>query len=379
MRYGYTPFCMTEIVFADKKKLWDTLESLDGNLVIIVSKSSVMRWEFENQIHHMDEKTRARGKSFIWIDSVAANPTPEDVAAVLHRIGGRTVDTIIAIGGGSAIDLAKAIGAFKEMAGCINQEIIIDGIRTKSYMHSSFPDIIAVPSTAGTGSEVTQWATLWDKKNKVKYSLDTPELQPKLAIIVPELTTSLPSTMTLSTGLDALCQAVEAYWSKHTSPLVQEIALRAVELIMENLRNGVDEPKNLQARQRLCMASTLAGMAFAKTKTTACHSISYPLTLFFDVPHGFAVSLTLGAVLERNLGHFPNDKRLLSSFDQHGGLNTWLESVCREVIELRLPVFGISAEDLPVIVHNAFAEGRMDNNPVALTEDDVMDILMSVM
>ena len=76
MRYGYTPFCMTEIVFADKKKLWDTLESLDGNLVVIVSKSSVMRWVFENQIYHKDEKTRARGKSFIWIHSVIANDNP---------------------------------------------------------------------------------------------------------------------------------------------------------------------------------------------------------------------------------------------------------------------------------------------------------------
>jgi len=376
---SYQAFCSTEIVFSEKEELLVRLLSVKKNMVLVMSHSAAIRWELGAFIQELTEQIEARGLSFTWISTIAANPTQEDILLALEQIGQRPVDAIVAIGGGSAIDLAKGISAFWSDASNRCVESITESIKKKTYVHNSLAEIIAVPTTAGTGSEVTQWATIWDLDKKAKYSLDTPGLQPKLAIVVPELTISVSSFMTLSTGLDAMCQAIEAYWSKHTTPLVQEIAYRSIELVMDNLRNAVDDPSNLAVREKLCRASVLAGLAFAKTRTTACHSISYPLTMLHDIPHGIAASITLDAVGKKNKGHFPSDQRLFDLFQDHGGIGSWIDETCSGVIDMRLSAFGVTASDLPRIVHNAFTGGRMDNNPFDLTRDDVMSILTDIL
>lgn len=376
---SYQAFCSTEIVFSEKEELLVRLLSVKKNMVLVMSHSAAIRWELGAFIQELTEQIEARGLSFTWISTIAANPTQEDILLALEQIGQRPVDAIVAIGGGSAIDLAKGISAFWSDASNRCVESITESIKKKTYVHNSLAEIIAVPTTAGTGSEVTQWATIWDLDKKAKYSLDTPGLQPKLAIVVPELTISVSSFMTLSTGLDAMCQAIEAYWSKHTTPLVQEIAYRSIELVMDNLRNAVDDPSNLAVRENLCRASVLAGLAFAKTRTTACHSISYPLTMLHDIPHGIAASITLDAVGKRNKGHFPSDQRLFDLFQDYGGIGPWIDETCSGVIDMRLSAFGVTAGDLPRIVDNAFTGGRMDNNPFDLTRDDVMSILTDIL
>ena len=376
---SYNMFCSTEIAFGTKKELLSLLASLNQNIVLILSKSAAVRWELDEFIRTLKCEAEAQGLGFTWLSSKVSNPTPHDVVAALEQIGSQAVEAIVAVGGGSAIDLAKAISAFIDMRNRATVESIIDSIDNGSYVSNCFTDIIAVPTTAGTGSEVTQWATIWDKDQGVKYSIDAPGLQPRLALIVPELTVCLPPAISLSTGLDAVCQAIEAYWSKHTNPLVQEIAFRAIELIVANLRAAVDQPENLKARELLCVASVLAGLAFAKTRTTACHSISYPLSMFFDVPHGFAVALTIDAVSKVNEGRYPNDKRLMAAFDGYGGIGRWIDEVCSGLVTMRLSSFGVSQCDLGRIVKHAFTTGRMDNNPVNLTRHDVHRILESVL
>jgi alcohol dehydrogenase class IV len=377
---SYQAFCSTEIVFSEKEELLVRLLSVKKNMVLVMSHSAAIRWELGAFIQELTEQIEARGLNFTWISAIAANPTQEDILLALKQIGQRPVDAIVAIGGGSAIDLAKGISAFWSDANSRCVESITESIKKKTYVHNnSLAEIIAVPTTAGTGSEVTQWATIWDMDNKAKYSIDIPGLQPKLAVIVPELTTSVSSFMTLSTGLDAMCQAIEAYWSKHTTPLVQEIAYRSIELVIDNLRNAVDDPSNLAVRENLCRASVLAGLAFAKTRTTACHSISYPLTMLHDIPHGIAASITLDAVGKRNKGHFPSDQRLFDLFQDYGGIGPWIDETCSGVIDMRLSAFGVTAGDLPRIVDNAFTGGRMDNNPFDLTRDDVMSILTDIL
>jgi alcohol dehydrogenase class IV len=185
--------------------------------------------------------------------------------------------------------------------------------------------------------------------------------------------------MTLATGLDAVCQAIEAYWSKHTTPIVQEIAYRSIEIIIHNLRHALDDPDNITTREKLCNASIMAGLAFSKTRTTACHSISYPLTMLHDVPHGLAASITLDAVSKINRGHFLNDKQLYNLFESYGSIKQWIDYVCKGYIDMRLSSFGITEEDIPNIASKAFTGGRMDNNPVELNYDDVCNILKSIL
>lgn len=376
---SYQAFCNTEIVFCCIEKLKIQLQVIKKDLVLVVSESAVKRWRLESLVETMAKQAEANALTFAWISEIAANPTQEDIFMALHQIGERPVDIIVAIGGGSAIDLAKGISAFHGLPDIDSPEVITKSIKDKAYIRDTFAEIVAVPTTAGTGSEVTQWATVWDRDKNAKHSLDTPGLQPKLAIIVPELTSSVPEFMTLSTGLDAMCQAIEAYWSKHTTPLVQEIAYRAVELVIENLRSAVEEPQDLGTRERLCQASVLAGLAFAKTRTTACHSISYPLTMFHGIPHGIAASITLDAVGQRNSGYFPNDKRLYNLFRPYGGIGDWIDQTCAGIVDMRLSAFGVKHDDLMNVVNNAFTGGRMDNNPFDLSKDDVKQILMSVL
>ena len=378
---NHKPFCNTEIVFSNKKELEQRLLSLDVlNVVLVMSESSALRWNMVLFIEDLQARCKSLNGTLTWIKNVAANPTQRDVIKSLQQIGNNKVDTIIAFGGGSGIDLAKGISAFhsSEKNDKYTIDQIMDSIKKKTYSGGDFVDIIAVPSTAGTGSEVTQWATIWDENKTGKFSIDDPMLRPKMAIIVPELTLSMSTRMTLSTGLDAMCQAIEAYWSKHTTPLVQEIAYRAVEVVIQNLRKAVEQPHDITVREKLCRASVLAGLAFSQTRTTACHSISYPLTMLYGVPHGLAASITLDAVSQINKGHFQNDDALFSLFNGYGGIMNWIDMVCKGVINMRLSAFGITGKDIPLIVDNAFTGGRMDNNPVDLSRDDVTKILESI-
>lgn len=379
---NYKPFCNTEIVFSNKKELEQKLLSLDfKNILLVMSESSAKRWDMVSFVEQLKAKCRSINGIFTWIKSVAANPTQKDVIKALRQIGDREIDVIVAFGGGSGIDLAKGISAFQSIENNDKYTIddITDSIKNKKYKGNKFLDIIAVPSTAGTGSEVTQWATIWDENKTSKFSIDDPSLKPKMAIIVPELTLSVAEKLTLSTGLDAMCQAIESYWSKHTTPIVQEIGYRAIELVIKNLRKAVDEPYDINVREKLCKASVLAGLAFSQTRTTACHSVSYPLTMLYGIPHGFAASITLAAVGEINKGHFPNDDELFELFSAYDGIMNWIDVVCEGVIDMRLSAFGIMEKDILLIVDNAFTYGRMDNNPVDLNREDVYKMLKSIL
>lgn len=379
---SYKAFCSTEIVFENKEEMIQRLFSLAvNNIVLVMSESSALRWEMISFIDKLKSKCDTSNGMFTWIKSVPANPTQKDIVKSLQEIGNKRIDIIIAFGGGSSIDLAKGISAFYNIERNNNYTVdeITDSLKNKYYKGRKFVDIIALPSTAGTGSELTQWATIWDENKTSKFSIDDSMLKPKMAIIVPELTLSMSAKMTLSTGLDAICQAIESYWSKHTTPVVQEIAYRTVELVIQNLRKAVEQPDNITVREKLCKASVLAGLAFSQTRTTACHSISYPLTMLYGVPHGLAASITLDAVGKRNKGHFKNDEELFFLFNEYGSIKNWIDMVSAGVIYMRLSSFGIIEKDLQLIVNNAFTGGRMDNNPVDLSRDDVYEILKSIL
>ncbi len=376
------PFCTTAVTFCTKDELQKELLSLPvRSLLLVMSASSAARWELENWISLLHETYLLD-----WISEVPANPTQCNIFASLNALKG-TPQYIIAVGGGSAIDLAKGIALFAGEREQLTLTNLTESIKGKRYLSRTSEKtdvpIIAVPTTAGTGSEVTQWATVWDTDKNGKYSIDAPELKPKRAYVVPELTLTLPASLTLSTSLDALSHATEAYWSKYTNPLVQDLALRSIRMILETLPGLLTEIKNGRAaealREKQCRASLIAGLAFSQTRTTACHSISYPLTMLYGVPHGYAAAMTLAEVAKRNAGHFPGDEDLFSLFAQYGGLPNWLDQACNGVSILRLSYFGIRKTDIPQIACRTFTGGRMDNNPVNFVEQDVEEILTAVL
>lgn len=371
-------FCPVEIEFTDIKaveRLALEFES-DNTVLVIAERNCINNWHLNFAVGQMQQRC-----NLIWLDKVSPNPTQGDIKYALDRAGVNDLSAIIAIGGGSCIDLAKAVSAFHALFKnrLITVTEISKAITDKLYYRSEgYIDVIAIPSTAGTGSELTKWATIWDVNRDVKYSIDHNALYPKKAIIIPELTLTMPKQAILSTGLDALSHAIEAYWAKATNLLVKDIAIQAINRITDNLPKALENPNNLEYRINLCRGSVLAGMAFSQTRTTACHSISYPLTLQYNIPHGLAVALTLEQVANLNREHILYPNELFEIFEKYGGIGSFINMVCGETVNLRLSSFGVEWEQLPEIANRAFSKGRMDNNPVDLNKEQVIEILKSV-
>lgn len=240
------------------------------------------------------------------IDDVRPNPDVAELKAVYEafwRAGGSPADVIVAIGGGSAIDTAKALmvgtasGRFDELlAG------LVGAAGGPAFRPAHTRELIAVPTTAGTGSEVTPWATVWDRGAQKKYSLHLEQTWPAVALVDPELMLSLPASVTLQSGLDALSHALESIWNVNANPISDTYAVAAVREVMDTLPRLLRQPGDLELRSRMALAALKAGMAFSNTRTALAHSISYEMTLRHGLPHGIACSFPLPMVLQRALG-----------------------------------------------------------------------------
>lgn len=311
-----------------------------------------------------------------------SNPDVLDILELKKDIGAFDYELIVAIGGGSVMDVAKVLSALKHIS-LESVSDIREAITEECYVdEQAFTPWIGIPTTSGTGSEVTCWATVWDEERGKKYSVTDIRLYAACSWMLPELTLTMPMRLSVSTALDALCHAVEAYWSVHTNDITRVYALQAIELISKCLPQLVEQPDSLVLRKRLSVASLYAGLAFSNTRTTACHSISYPLTMHFGIDHGIAVSITLTTVMRHNLSAIIEPMKFFQAF----GANNVdeVEQRIRQIYEMydlspQLGAYGVSVEDLPAILALAYTKGRMDNNPVAITEQQLHDMLVSLL
>lgn len=331
------------------------------NVLLIASKRVIKTFELDVS-------------SFDVIDESIANPDIHLVEKILSDL--KKPDLIIAVGGGSSIDLAKAISALYEY----KNENVLELIKNKTYLdNDNAIPIISVPTTAGTGSECTKWATIWDMDNLKKYSIDAEYLYPKESWLVAELTSTMDKYMTLATGLDALSHAMESYWSKPSNRYTRTLARDSIRIIRKYLPLVLNELDNLEYRKQMLMGSFFAGLAFSNTRTTAAHSISYPLTMMYGINHGFAVAITLFEVMKRNWEHIPEKELFLDAWNAEDikDILDWFSDVSEGKINLRS--FGVKKEEIPEIVKLATTGGRMDNNPIVFNEEEIRDILESVL
>ena len=235
-------------------------------------------------------------------DRVTPNPDVRELAPLYARFWEThaSCDAILAVGGGSAIDTGKALmvgtasGTFGELMGLLS--------RGAAFVPHRVKPLIAVPTTAGTGSEVTPWATIWEQATGRKHSLHLAQTWPEAAIVDPQLMLSLPPSVTLQSALDALSHALESIWNVNANPVSDALAVSAARDVMAWLPALLREPSSIGLRTRLAVAALKAGLAFSNTKTALAHSISYEMTLRFGLPHGIACSFTLPMVLGRAIG-----------------------------------------------------------------------------
>jgi alcohol dehydrogenase class IV len=320
-------------------------------------------------------------------DGFEPNPKIEDVHRGIKFLRGIACDAIVAIGGGSIVDMAKLVNFF-----CTNDIDPAEYIEGNSGTLRKGKPLIAIPTTAGSGSEATHFAVLYIYRRK--YSVTHKYIMPDFSVVDPDLTMSLPAKQTAISGMDALCQAVESYWSVNSTELSKWYARRAIELIVSNLAQAVNNP-TVPARTAMAKAAHLAGKAINITKTSAPHSISYPLTAYFGIPHGHAVALTLPSIMAYNYNVYDDvldrrggdyvKKAIIEITNLFGAENVCeakqlIETLMSNIgLETRLSSLGVSSvQGLEKIVEDGFALNRVNNNPRKLTPSALRQILQSI-
>lgn len=355
-------------------KLAQTCASPESTVLLLVWNESVL------EIPEIAEFVAQEKYHLVVQPFTASNPELTQLYEMYCQTRMLNVGLVIAIGGGSVLDVGKSLCCLygKDIS---SEEDLRNMIRTKTYGSPACP-WIGIPTTAGTGSEVTCWATIWDSPNNAKYSVDTPENYAYAALVDPTLAASMPLKLAVSSALDAVAHATESYWAKASNTVSKALALSAIRTIMGSIDTLLENSGNEDAHNAMAKGSMLAGLAFSNTRTTACHSISYPLTMQCHIPHGVAVSLLLGPVLDLNLPAIADVDALLDAFGvkepyQAGERITAILEAAGHRVHLRQ--WGASEEMLPELVAHSITKGRADNNPVELTETVVYNILKSIL
>ncbi|RDU60802.1 phosphonoacetaldehyde reductase [Helicobacter marmotae] len=280
--------------------LEDALEYIKGlpyqRYLLVTSKGWVKR-------HIVKQIQTALGDRLSHIvENIPPNPELSFMQHI-HKQQGNRFEAIIALGGGSVLDSAKFLSLSCEVSAhngelCLQENKEGGELKPISHIaHLESKPIFCFPTTAGTSSELTKWATIWDKAANIKYSLMHEALYAKVAFYDQKLFSYMPTSIALASGLDTLSHALESMWNKNASPISIQHALKAIELIISSLPLSINAPYYTYARKCVMLASIYAGLAFSQTQTALAHAISYPITMRFNIPHGIACSFSLPILL----------------------------------------------------------------------------------
>ena len=304
----------------------------------------------------------------------ASNPTVEQLFGAYEATRDFAPEVVVAVGGGSILDVGKSLCCLYG-----NDLPHPDALRhlmeEKAYGRPA-ARWIGVPTTAGTGSEVTCRATIWDPEQDVKRSLECHDNYAWTALVDPELAAGMPVALAVSSALDATAHAVESYWAKGSNAVSRGLALEAIRTIMGQLDGLL--AGSMEAHDAMARGSMLAGLAFSNTKTTACHSISYPLTMRYGIPHGAAVSMLLGPVLRLNAAAVADLQPLLNALGVSSpeALEEKISVILRRSGQpAALAEWGVKEEDLSRLAQLGITKGRADNNPVPIQPETIRSIL----
>jgi len=291
-------------------------------------------------------------------------------------------DIVVGMGGGSSLDTAKAAAALATNPGCA-----LEYVGFNTLKHRPLP-MIAIPTTSGTGSEVTLWSVFTDESRDLKVAIGSFLNYPTMALCDPELTLGLPPQLTAATGMDALGHAIECFTNKACQPISAALALPAIEYLGRSLRTVVHEGSNLKARYEVMLASTMAGIAMNPTRLGLAHALAMPLGSWnLRVPHGLAVAITLPRVMEFNVSSAPErfatvaralgvNIEGLSQRDSARASSEAVQSISRDVgIPTGLEQLGVHHSDIDRIVEEAMKSGNVPVNPRPTSRDQLAQIL----
>src|SRR6266705_3328533 len=316
------------------------------------------------------EALRSSDVEPVVFDRVKANPPVDLVDAGAAEYKAQGCDGLVAIGGGSSIDTAKGIGVVAAHDGSI-----LDFEWGHNPIAKRIPPMIAVPTTAGTGSEVTLWAVITDPKRKIKFNVGgTPNIASWVAVIDPELTVKLPAAVTAGTGMDALAHAVECYTMSYHQPFTDAVALMAMEYVGRYLRVAFSQAANVEARYHMSAAAMLAGLAYGTDSAGAAHAMSQTAGGVHDAPHGALTARLLGPVMEYNHSGEPErsarmatafglDTRYMSMWQAAEMAVEYVHQLTKDVDIMGMQELGFTEEEIPMLADKAFADPQTIGNP----------------
>ena len=320
--------------------------------------------------------------------SVVGEPTTDAVLAGGEQARQARCDLVIGFGGGSALDAAKAIAALLGNDGNLLDYLEVIG-RAQPLPRPGVP-CLAIPTTAGTGAEVTRNSVLASPAHRVKVSLRSPFLLPRVAIVDPELTYGLPPAVTATTGLDALTQLIEPYVCNRANPLVDALCMEGIRRAARSLRLACEHGDDPAAREDMALASLFGGLALANAGLGAVHGFAAPIGGMFPAPHGAVCAALLAIVMEVNvralrdrqpaspvLARFGEIARLLTGRPQataEDGI-AWVRELCRDLRIPPLRTYGVGERDIPAVVEKAALASSMKANPIALTREELAGTL----
>ncbi|MCB8967974.1 MAG: iron-containing alcohol dehydrogenase [Ardenticatenaceae bacterium] len=320
--------------------------------------------------------------------TVTGEPTVATAVSGVQQAQANTCDLVISIGGGSAIDTGKAIAGLATNPGDPLDYLEVVGLG-RPLTQPPLP-FIAIPTTAGTGAEVTRNAVLGVPEHHVKVSLRSPLLLPRLAIVDPELTYTMPPSVTASTGLDALVQVMEPFVTHQANPLTDALCREGLQRAARALRRAYHDGSDEEAREDMALVSLFGGLALANAKLGAVHGFAGPLGGMFPAPHGIVCARLLPYVMETNVqalqsrapshpacARYDEVARLLTGNEGATAVDgvTWIHELCADLNVPSLAQFGVTPADFPAIVAQAQKASSMKGNPISLTDAELTDIL----
>ena len=356
----------------DIKALIDSIGATRG---VLVCSSSFARNGIADELIEMSE-----GRLVSVFSDVRPNPTTDNVndcVAVLRR---ENADFAVALGGGSPMDCCKAACAIAK------GDDVIEAYHSGGKAISALEVIpmIAITTTSGTASEVTNISVLTDLKQNFKKPMNDPLMYPKIALIDPELTLSVPAQITASTGLDVLSHAVESYWATLNQPICSACSIYSARLVFEYLERTYNNPDDIEARTKMAEASIVAGVAFSHPRTTGSHACSFPLTNIYGVPHGEACAFTLDYFIKFNADNADADGRITKFANDCGFESAYamadeiMAMKKRMGMKTRLSEIGCTTDEQIEELTKKSMSMLMKRNPIELTESDIYAMYQSL-
>jgi alcohol dehydrogenase len=374
----------TEIIFGN-----DTINQIGtksreyGSKAFLVTGRSAMRKAGSIE-KIMDLLKSAEFDNVYLYDQAEHDPSVKTVDRGVKLAKDGNYDVLIGVGGGSAMDTAKTIASLMN-----NEGSAADYQSGKEITKSGVP-FIAVPTTAGTGAEITNNSVITNTEKKIKQSIRSPLMIAKVAIVDPVLTVTMPPGVTASSGMDALTQAIETYVSLAANPFSDTLALRSISLISHNLVKAFENGNDIEAREKMGMGSLFGAMAFANAALGAVHGLAHPIGALFDVAHGVICGLLLPYVMQYNLSvkieRFAQVAKAMEQnidgesdeFNAQKAVDFVHDMIAKMQLPKRLNELGISRDDL-LLIANSAKGSSLNNNPRPTNPESLVEILSSAL